>query len=388
MEKEKPEEVVYNREHRDPGIREGIDGIRQTGFPETMKIAEVPDVHRYKIIFSGTTGEYFRIWIVNLFLTVLTLGIYSAWAKVRTRRYFYTHTLLAGQAFDYMAYPWFILKGTLIIGAGFLIYLLADSYDPIYSSMAVLVFYLVLPYLIYKSLRFAAYNSAYRNIRFRFLGSLRESYNTYLLLPILIPLTLGLIIPYWKYRRKKYFFENFSFGTTTNTFKGVAGPFYRAYFLAGLLFGAGAIVAAIGVTVFSTATSGFSIEMDNFQRVFQLVPAIFSLGMLVLFTFIQQYIFVRLTNYCWDQTSVGSLKFQSRLKAGQLLWIRLTNTFGILLSAGLLIPWAKIRRTRYILDQLTIITDRSLDSYTAAVEDGESAIGEAATDFFGIAIGL
>lgn len=388
MEKEKPKEVEYGLEHVGMENQEELDKVRQSGFAETMKIAESPDFHRYKIIFSGTTGEYFRIWIVNLFLTVLTVGIYSAWAKVRTRRYFFTHTLLAGQSFDYMANPWFILKGTLVIGAGFLIYMLADSYDPIYSSMAVLVFYLVLPYLIYKSLRFNAYNSAYRNIRFRFLGSLRESYNTYLLVPILIPLTLGLIIPYWKYRRKKYFFENFSFGATTNTFKGVAGPFYSAYVLAGLLFGAGFIVAFIGITFFSSVTSDFSIEFGNFKRVFQMVPIIMSLGILVLFTFIQQYIFVRVMNYCWSQTSVGSLKFQCRLQTGQLLWIRLTNTLGILLSVGLLIPWAKIRRTRYILDQLTIITDRSLDNYTAAAEDGESAIGEVATDFFGIAIGL
>jgi uncharacterized membrane protein YjgN (DUF898 family) len=37
--------------------------------------------------FRGTGGEYFRIWIVNLLLTILTLGIYSAWAKVRQLRY-------------------------------------------------------------------------------------------------------------------------------------------------------------------------------------------------------------------------------------------------------------------------------------------------------------
>ncbi|MCS6766168.1 MAG: DUF898 domain-containing protein, partial [Candidatus Protistobacter heckmanni] len=32
--------------------------------------------------FTGSGAEYFRIWIVNLSLSVLTLGIYSAWAKV------------------------------------------------------------------------------------------------------------------------------------------------------------------------------------------------------------------------------------------------------------------------------------------------------------------
>ena len=36
-----------------------------------------------RLRFTGSGGEYFRIWAVNRTLTVLTLGLYSAWAKVR-----------------------------------------------------------------------------------------------------------------------------------------------------------------------------------------------------------------------------------------------------------------------------------------------------------------
>src|SRR5688572_25368406 len=50
--------------------------------------------------FTGTGREYFQIWIVNLLLTIVTLGIYSAWAKVRRLQYFYRHTRLAGAGFD------------------------------------------------------------------------------------------------------------------------------------------------------------------------------------------------------------------------------------------------------------------------------------------------
>jgi len=53
--------------------------------------------------FTGSAGEHFRIWIVNVVLTVVTLGIYGAWAKVRTRRYFYANTLLDGEPFDQMS---------------------------------------------------------------------------------------------------------------------------------------------------------------------------------------------------------------------------------------------------------------------------------------------
>ena len=64
--------------------------------------------------FHGRAGEYFRIWIVNIMLSIVTLGIYSAWAKVRNKRYFYSNTELDGSSFEYLADPVAILKGRLI----------------------------------------------------------------------------------------------------------------------------------------------------------------------------------------------------------------------------------------------------------------------------------
>jgi hypothetical protein len=62
-----------------------------------------PEIYRFE--FRGKAGEYFRIWIVNVVLSILTLGIFSAWAKVRARRYFYGNTYLNGSSFDYHADP-------------------------------------------------------------------------------------------------------------------------------------------------------------------------------------------------------------------------------------------------------------------------------------------
>src|SRR5512132_4595905 len=74
--------------------------------------------------FTGQAGEYFKIWIVNLCLSVVTLGIYSAWAKVRRKRYFYGSTLLQGSSFEYLGNPVAILKGRLIVLAAFTAYAL------------------------------------------------------------------------------------------------------------------------------------------------------------------------------------------------------------------------------------------------------------------------
>ena len=64
--------------------------------------------------FTGSGAEYFGIWIVNLLLTIVTLGIYSAWAKVRRLQYFYRHTELAGSSFDFHGRPIKILIGRII----------------------------------------------------------------------------------------------------------------------------------------------------------------------------------------------------------------------------------------------------------------------------------
>src|SRR5438445_12399667 len=118
--------------------------------------------------FTGTATEYFRIWIVNLFFTLATLGIYSAWAKVRKRRYFYGSTRLDWDSFDYFASPKAILNGRIIAVAIFAIYALAGELYPQsrYAFWAVGV--LALPWLVVRALAFNSRNSADRGLRFNF----------------------------------------------------------------------------------------------------------------------------------------------------------------------------------------------------------------------------
>ncbi len=347
---------------------------------------------QHQVEFTGEAGEYFRIWIVNTFLTIITLGIYAAWAKVRNRQYFYAHTSIAGHHFDYLANPIAILKGNIIIGALFLIYMLSGHFAPDMAPLIVLIFYIILPFLIYKSLKFYAHNSAYRNIRFNFHGTLGQSYIIYIIKPLLIPITLGLYYPLWALNQKKYFFDNFAYGTTINNFEGKSDTFWKVYIIAFLQY-TGIIflgVLLIGFFV-STLTFGDTLSQDqsSLNKYLMLISMAFAyLVMLAGIALVQQYIYGRITNYCWSVSSLGKLSFISTLQVGKLAWIRITNIMAILFSIGLLIPWAKIRRTRYILDNLTVVSSQSLDDFTADVEPDVSALGDAATDFIDFEIGL
>ena len=110
--------------------------------------------------------------------------------------------------------------------------------------------------------------------------------------------------------------------------------------------------------------------------------------MLIIITLIQQYLFVRITNYSWHHSKLGAIYFKSDLQVKSLVWIRITNIIAIICSVGLLAPWAKVRRVRYILNNLSLLSYCSLDEFTAATGGEESAVGDAATDFFDFEIGL
>src|SRR5437667_1447041 len=93
---------------------------------------------RLQVEFTGTGGEYFRIWIVNLLLTIVTLGIYSAWAKVRRKRYFYGHTRLDGDPFEYRGNPVAILKGRLLAVAVAAVVYSVSHFAPLYLWIVIL----------------------------------------------------------------------------------------------------------------------------------------------------------------------------------------------------------------------------------------------------------
>jgi uncharacterized membrane protein YjgN (DUF898 family) len=325
---------------------------------------------------------------VNVFLTIVTLGLYAAWAKVRTRRYFYRNTLLDGHPFDYTADPKAILKGYLIVGAGVGIYSLTRTFNPLYGLAVAALFGLVMPLLIYKSLRFFTHHSVYRNIRHRFLGTLGEGYRTYLLVPLLIPFTLGLIVPYWEFLKKRYFFRNIAFGAETAAFEGTYGPFYPVYIRIGLATVGMMIAGAVFAGIFFVGAKSLNIaDKAQLSGATMWVAAWVYGLMLLALTFSQQYLYAWTTNYCLGRTEIGKIRFESTLSGGMLFWIRLSNIAAIIFSLGLLTPWAKVRRMRYLADNIAVV-GADLDGFAAAAEPGESAYGDAAADFFDLEIGL
>jgi uncharacterized membrane protein YjgN (DUF898 family) len=140
------------------------------------------------IEFTGSGSEYFRIWIVNLLLTIVSLGFYFPFAKARRLRYFHRNTLVGGHALGFHGDPWKMLRGyvlMLVFGAA---YLGAGEISPIAGAVAGVAFALLWPALWQSSLRFRLANTSWRGLRLRFSGSLGGAYAT--LLPLLLPVAV------------------------------------------------------------------------------------------------------------------------------------------------------------------------------------------------------
>ncbi len=326
----------------------------------------------HSLIFKGSGFEYAKIYFVNLALTILTLGIYSAWAKVRNKRYFYGNTSLDGSSFDYHASPIQILKGRLLIVGLFFVYMITVQVAPITAPFFVLAFFALVPWAIMRSVQFNMQNTSYRQIRFGFDGKLSNMFSYYILLPIASFFTLFLLYPFAVFKQKYYLANKSRFGQTSFKFDGRSKEFYMAY------------LAVIGVGILFLI-SVFVLLGTSAQVVVaaMAIYMFFAFGALLGMT----YINTRITNYVYSNLSLNDIKFKAAISFWRVLWIYLGNAVLIMLTLGIYIPWAKVRIARYKLSCFTVYGD-DLGGHIAAEASNAKAIGEEFSDVMDIDIGI
>lgn len=339
----------------------------------------------HSLVFKGNGFEYAKIYFVNLALTILTLGIYSAWAKVRNKRYFYGNTSIDGSSFDYHALPIQILKGRLLIVAGFFVYMIATQVAPITAPFFVLAFFVLVPWAILRSVQFNLQNTSYRQVRFGFDGKLSNMFSYYILLPIASAFTLFLLYPFAVFQQKYYLANKSRFGQTSFKFDGKSKEFYMAYLTVigvGILLLVGTFVL-IGTAAHAADTNQNQTAVAAAIATMVVVYAFFVFGALLAST----YINTRITNYVYSNLSLNEIKFKAAIGFWRLLWIYLVNAVLIMLTLGIYIPWAKVRVARYKLSCITIYGD-DLGGYIAAEASNTKAVGEEFSDVMDIDVGI
>jgi uncharacterized membrane protein YjgN (DUF898 family) len=405
-----------------PGSLTASPLITGNGLSSRMASGSPHGVQQHPIEFTGSGSEYFRIWVVNLLLLLVTLGLYYPWAKVRKLRYLYGNTVVAGHALDFHGNPRRMLRGFLLVSVLMVLYSVAGRVSPTAGGIAGLILAALWPALMRASLQFRLANTSWRGLRFGFTGSLKDAYLVFLvpmlamlgtgllgaiivaMLPAsargaaggvaMVAAALGLVAlgPYVWWRVKHYQHNHYALGQWQTTFKATYGQVLGVFFRTGLVGLAGMLVAAVGVALLAAA-GALSLSDHNEPRGFKaifamLVPAL--LGFMAATQLVQGPFFTsRMQNLVWTQTGNRHVRFKSHLRLMPLVWLTLKNWVLIVVTLGLYWPFAAIALARMKLQAITVHTRQSPEQLLARVRPGgEDAAGDLAADMIGIDFGL
>jgi uncharacterized membrane protein YjgN (DUF898 family) len=376
-------------------------------------------MHNLPVTFTGSGSEYFRIWIVNLLLVMLTLGIYYPWAKVRRLRYFYGSTEVAGAPLDFHGDPKKMLRGYLLTGALIGLYSVAGNFSVFAGLVAFIAVAALWPALFKSSMQFRLANTSWRGLRFRFKGGVPGAYQA--MIPWFVPGILIMIAvqfvpdetkpppwyfamlgglfavmllaaPWLWWNLKRYQHNHYALAQQQTELRSSVGAFYLVFlktlgvFLlaVGALLGIGAAVAALAGAGLMDARAG-----GTLGAVFFLIFAGIAVGLFVAQLLPRPYFTSRMQNLLWSRTGNSVLRFRSRLDFLPLFGLTIKNWLLMVLTLGLYWPFAAIALARMRVQAVSVTTRVDPESLieSARAQEGEAA-GDAAGDLLGLDIGF
>ncbi len=326
-------------------IPESLEGLPAP--PEAHDAAlQTPVTHHLK--FWGSGGTLLGIHIVNMCLTLLTLGIYYFWAKTRVREYLFSQSEFGGDRFVYHGTGKELFLGLLKAGLVFGLPYVALTIGPevlgvgpvilvAANTLASLVFVSFFPVALAGARRYRLSRTSWRGIRFSFRGRTWEFVKLFWKGIVLTGLTLGLYYPFFDIQRQTFWVSHSYVGNKGFAFDGKGKELFGSFLAAVLL-----------------------------------LP--FTLGLSWL------WYSAKRQRYFWNQTTLGKGQFICTITAWPLFQLKLGNLLLLVLTLGVAWPWTTIRNIRFLYDNLALEVAFNLDTI---VQDprAAAATGEGLADY-------
>ena len=335
-------------------VQEGKSG---SGEPPRLPVAVSGRAASYGPVLSygGKGGKFFVLNLINILLTLCTLGVYYFWAKAKVLKFHWRNTSFMDGPLEYHATGrelfFGFLKGSLIVvpvgvGIWFLTKLL--NLQEFAVLFAYVFFILILPFLAYAKWKFILARTSWRNVRLSFTGRLGECYLIHVKGCVLTGLTLGFYYPWFRASLDNYLIGNTFYGTEQFQYDGKGGELLPKYLL------------GIFLTFLTCGIYSFWMIAD-------------------------------LLRYKWDNTSVQGIRFRNTIKGVDLFLYTFLMYIMVYFSLGIAFPWAIVIFLRMKASRLSMEQTPDLDAIEAAMRDRQASslgegLGEAAealSDFFG-----
>ena len=288
-----------------------------------------------------------------MLLSIVTLGVYYFWAKVRVRSYILSQTECAGDRFAYHGTGRELLlgfvKAVLLIGIPFLLLDLgidlvargpvAQAAGGLLSYVAILAFF---AFATVGARRYRLSRTSWRGVRFSFRGRVLEFLRLFVGGSLLTTITIGLYYPFFDTRRHGFLVSQSYFGNQTFSFDGRGRDLFGQYLLTLLI-----LVPTLGMCWF--------------------------------------WFLARKQRYFWAHTGFGAARFRSTVTGGRLLLLSAGNALLLILTLGFAWPWVVVRNARFACTYLTIEGSVDLDDRptggTGGLHDGRGFGGHSRRGF-------
>ena len=318
---------------------------------QPLNVPELGEEHNpLRLSFHGNGSSLFGIFVINVLLTLLTLGVYYFWGKAKIRRYMHSQTELHNSRFanhttgGELCIGW--IKAVLLILA---ITLISEAPSFFWENwthewITLLAFYgllflLFLPLAIVGSLRFRLSRTSYQGIRFSFRGNVKTFFKIYYIGFLKTIFTLGLYYPYFETKLRQFMTEESRFGTGRFGFTGTGRDLFWPFALALLL-----------------------------------TP--FTLGLC------WGWYSARKTRYYWSRTTFEGIPLHSTVVASRLLALKIGNFILLVISLGLAWPWVAVRNSKFWCDYLVLSDQPDFSSIAQDFSDATTT-GEGLSDYLG-----
>ena len=307
---------------------------------------EVDDTIKRRLNFLGDGSTLFGIHLLNIFLTIITVGIYYFWGKIKIRRYMYSQSEFEGDRFEFVGTGGELLLG--FIKAALLLGLLAFAADfikrthpGIYTEIAggfivYVVIVIFTPIALVLTQRYRFSRTSWRYIRFSFRGRIRSFLKIYIPGLILTTITLGIYYYFLHHKTRKFLVDHSYFGDTKFSYDGEINALF------------GKFIKAIILSLFTFGIYWFWFAAER-------------------------------NNYYWSHTKFANARFRLNIKGFEYLRLKSVNLFLIIFTLGLAYPFVMIRDTRFLFERLRLEGD--LDLFDI-IQDARSpsAFGEEIAD--------
>lgn len=305
------------------------------------------NIRRIPFIFTGNGVDYCQLWLVNILVCVLSAGLLYPWAHVRSLRYFYQNTQLDNAEFQYTSNP----QGIFLIQFSLIIYLVGLLYAffaaPMYFAVGVVLLMALLPLYWFESTQFQWRHSFYRNAGFEYKALLRDAYMAFLVWPLVILLSAGLLAPLAFFKIQQFIVQSKSVGKYDFLFLASIKnylPLLRPLLFAELITGA----------------------VFYWRSVLPFWLSVLIVAMIWLYLFLSWRVI--LVNICWNSTGSKLGNFVATWEFISYTKLVLGNIVFCAVTFGFYWPWAKIRLAEYKAQHLAFYANQRFKKWLRNLE--------------------